>query len=193
MKRTPANKISDEILVTNFKNGDERAFDDLVKKYQNLVLNSCFHFLGEKADAEDAAQDVFVKVYSSLYTFSTESRFTTWLYRVVVNHCLNIKRSKKRRRIISLFLDGILLEKDEPVDLKTPAHIIERDEQNRAVHKALDKLKEDQRVAIVLYNFQGLSYKEIAQVQKCSVAAVEARIFRGKSKLAEILKKIEKI
>lgn len=189
MKKKPGNKLNDQAHVLNFQNGDERAFDELVKKYQKLVINGCYHFLGEMADAEDAAQDVFVKVHSSIHSFSPEFKFTTWLHRIVINHCLNIKRAKKRRRVISQLFGGNLSEKDEPIDPSTPVKLIEQKEEIQAVHSALNKLKEDQRVAIVLFNFQGLSYKEIADVQKCSLSAVEARIHRGKLKLAEILKK----
>lgn len=189
MKRRLGYKTSDYELIISFNNGDERAFDELVQKYQVLVVNGCFHFLGERADAEDAAQEVFVKVYASLHSFTPDAKFTTWLHRIVVNHCLNFLRAKKRRRFISLIFDGNIADKDEPVDNRTPENIMEQNEKNRAIHTALNKLKEDQRVAIVLFNFQGLSYKEIAEIQKCSLAAVETRIHRGKLKLAEILKK----
>lgn len=183
--------MKDEQLVKQFQAGDHRSFDELMLRYQEKVLNTCFRFVGDEDDARDATQDIFVKVYRALDAFKPKAKFSTWLYRIAVNHSLNVLRSKKRRAWIKrLSLNagdqheiGLI-----PDHANNPENAMDREEKFKRVHQMLDSLKEEQRVAIILHQFEGLSYKEIAAVMNISVSAVESRIFRARQKLAKLLK-----
>jgi RNA polymerase sigma-70 factor (ECF subfamily) len=132
-------------------------------------------------------------VYRALDAFKPKATFSTWLYRIAVNHSLNVLRAKKRRawmkRLSALGGDqheiGLIAD-----HANNPEYVIDRQERFKLLHKMLDSLKEEQRVAIVLHRFEGLSYKEIAEVMNISISAVESRIFRGRQKLAKLLEEI---
>jgi RNA polymerase sigma-70 factor, ECF subfamily len=178
----------DNDFVIEFKAGDNSAFDELVKKYQDIIIAGCYRFLGNYADSQDAAQEVFLKVYFGLNTFSPDAKFSTWIHRILVNHCLNVLRSKRRKRLIRIGEEKDEVNAEDIISKeKSPLEILQNADKVKAIHSALGRLKEKQRVAIILHKFQGLPYKEVAIIQKCSVSAVEARIFRAKLKLAKLL------
>ena len=185
--------MNDEQLVEQFKNGHRDAFDKLVLRYQDKVLNTCFRFIGNTEEARDATQDIFIKVYHALAQFKPKASFSTWLYRIAVNHSLNVLRSKKRRS----WLRNFSAFGSEPAEIglladfsNHPQHVLEKEERSALLHKALNQLGEGQRAAIILSRFEGLSYKEIADVLNTSVSSVESRLFRARQKLAIILKPV---
>ena len=186
--------MKDEQLVKQFQTGDHRSFDELMRRYQEKVLNTCYRFIGQEDEARDATQDIFVKVYWALDSFKPKAKFSTWLYRIAVNHSLNVVRSKKRRAWMKR-LNLMGGEKYEigliPDHANNPENVIEQQEQSKLVQSMLNALKEEQRIALVLHRFEGLSYKEIAKVMNISVSAVESRIFRARQKLAILLNKLE--
>ena len=182
----------DQDIIFAFQAGDESAFDMLVEKYQDTILKGCYRFLGNYPDSQDAAQEVFLKAYFALNRFSPDAQFITWLHRILVNHCLNVLRSKKRKSLMWFGDKTEKVNEDSIVSKeKNPLENLANNDRNKAVHNALAKLDKKQRVAIILHKFQGLAYKEIAEIQKCSVSAIEARIHRGKRKLAVLLKELE--
>ncbi len=183
--------MNDEQLVQQFQNGDTSSFDELVLRYQDKVLNTCFRFIGREDDARDATQDIFIKVFGALETFKPKAKFSTWLYRIAVNHSLNVVRSQKRRTWLQSF-SAIGEEKKIGIvaDGKDPHKKMERQERADLVQRALNKLNQEQRVTLVLHRFEGLSYKEIAQVMNTSVSAVESRLFRARQNLAKLLKDV---
>ena len=184
--------MKDEQLVRQFQQGDQSAFETLVRRYQDKVLNTCYRFLGNPDDARDAAQEIFIKVYTNLKKFKPHARFSTWLYRVAVNHALNALRSRKRRRGILLFSALPLQESliRIPDNTLQPDQNYAESEQHDLVMRAIEQLGERQRSLVILHQFEGLAYKEIAEVMGMSKSAVESQLCRAKKKLLLILKPV---
>ena len=170
---------SDEDLIKYAAGGNERSFEEIVSRYQQAVFNTIYRYTGSREDVQDLAQEVFIKVWRNAGKFKGESKFSTWLYRIVVNHCLNYRR-KRRHQHVSL--DDLAEKGDTPEPLKVkPDH-----EQTRVVElvrAAVDGLPERQRMALVLSQYEGRSYKEIAEIMKVSVSSVESLIFRARRAL----------
>ncbi len=180
-------------LVAALRNGDEGAYRILVDSYQTLILNCCFRFVDDKQSAEDLMQDVFVEVIRSIGAFRSQSKLSTWLYRIAVSKALDrTKRLNRRKRqglLRSLSLDE---ESGPPLpasDLPDPQQVLEQDERRRILHKALDSLPESQRVAFTLSKYDALSSREIAEVLGTTVPAVESLIFRAKTNLQKRLRR----
>lgn len=188
--------MHDEQIVAQFQNGDRSKFDELIDRYQTTVFRTCFRYLGHKQDAEDTAQEVFVKAYQALHRFQPNAKFSTWLYRITVNHCINELRSRKRRAIIhsvNPFGNYQVEAKSAVLDeANRPDNVREREERAEIVRHAIAALPEKQRTALILSRYEGLSYKEIAQVMGTSIASVESRLHRAKTKLYQQLKSIFK-
>ena len=159
--------------------GDEGAFEQLVHKYQQPVFNTIYRYTGNQDDVQDLAQEIFIKVWRNAGKFKGKSKFSTWLYRIVVNHCINYRRKNKRRHVS---LDELTEKGRTPEAFK-----VEPDwEQRRKVElvrKAVDELPDRQRMALVLAQFEEKSYKEIAEIMNVSLSSVESLIFRARSAL----------
>ncbi|KPK62778.1 hypothetical protein AMJ83_09860 [candidate division WOR_3 bacterium SM23_42] len=177
---------SDELLIKQVGQGDEHAFERLVHKYEQAVFNTIYRYIGNQDDVEDLAQEIFIKVWRNAKKFKGKSKFSTWLYRITANHCLNYRRKRKHG---SISLDELTEHGKTPNALK-----VEPDwEQKRrveSVRKAVDELPERQRMALVLAQYEGRSYKEIAEIMKVSLSSVESLIFRARSHLREKLAKV---
>lgn len=174
---------SDEELVRAVVSGDETAFEQLVRKYKNAVFNTIYRYIGYYDDVEDIAQEVFIKVWHKAGTFKGRSKFSTWLYRIVVNECLGYRR-KHRQTPVSL--DGLADAGITPKSLTTDIHSDEK-AQAKVVRKSIRELPQRQRLALVLSHYDGYSYKEIAEIMKVSVSSVESLIYRAKQSLKEKL------
>ncbi len=183
------NKGADDLsLIDRFKGGDQSAFEQLVLKYQDKIYNLCRYMLGNTHDAEDAAQDTFIKAYRNLNNFRPEASFYTWLYRIAVNTCLDYK---KRPFFESLFRksdedeDYIL----EPVsDEPSPEKLYESKQIGLALLKSIGQLPLKLRTVIILKEIEGLSYEEIAEVLDISVGTVKSRISRAREELKVLMK-----
>jgi len=187
--------MQDEEIVEKFQNGDRSVFDHLIDRYHQPVARTCFRFLGHKEDAEDAAQEVFVKVYQSLNRFRPDAKFSTWLYRIAVNHCLNVQRSRKRKALfqsLNPFKENDSSQSSALNDLNRPDKNMEQNERAMMVKNAIDALPKSQRTALILRRYEGLSYKEIANVMGTSIASVESRLHRAKANLYKTLKQYYK-
>ena len=182
-------QMDDLLLIEQFKSGRQSAFDSLMKRYHPVVLNTCFRILQDEQNARDAAQDIFIKVYRALSDWQPHATLKTWMYRITVNHCLNVLRSQKRRRFL-VSLNQLLTGNQEPTIIdgeSHPDHALQNMELSNAVFKALDGLKPEYKTVIVLHRMEGLSYKEIAEIMNTSVASVESRMHRARARLADIL------
>ncbi len=179
MKSTQNTEDPDRTLVEKTAAGDGDAFGELVKKHEHSVLNTIYRYIGSYNEAEDIAQEVFIKVWKKAGSFRGRSMFSTWLYRIVVNQCLNYK-SKHRRQLVSL--DETMEKGRTPDALKVEIELEQR-EKAEIVRRALDELPERQRIALVLSRFEGRAYKEIAEIMGVSLSSVESLIFRGKENL----------
>jgi RNA polymerase sigma-70 factor (ECF subfamily) len=180
--------MNDKELIQRIVTNDQSAFKALVDRYQTLVINTCYNFLGNRQDAEDVAQEVFFQVYKSAKEFRQEAKISTWLYRIAVNRSLNFIRNKKRSgwlRSLSSLLEG---ERQEVADVPAsdsdrPDMALEVKERNVIVQRAVDSLPDKQRVAFVLHKYEGLPYQEIAEILHRSLSSVESLIHRAKSNL----------
>ncbi|HET9448580.1 MAG TPA: RNA polymerase sigma factor RpoE [Steroidobacteraceae bacterium] len=182
---------SDQQLVQRVQAGDKAAFDLLVRKYQHRVLKLVSRFVSDAAEAEDVAQEAFLKAYRALASFRGDSAFYTWLYRIAINTAKNALVSN-RRRPVDFDLD---LQDPEQYDrharLKegdTPEGVLLTEEIRSVVEKAMEQLPEDLRTAIVLRELEGLSYEEIAEAMDCPVGTVRSRIFRAREAIDKKLK-----
>jgi RNA polymerase sigma-70 factor (ECF subfamily) len=165
-------------LIERFKEGALEGFEMLVKKYHNRVVNIAYSLVGNLSDAEDIAQETFIKVYHSLNTFKAQAKFSSWLYRITMNTAYDLLRRNKHKaaQLDDIDLSGIS-------DKKDPADILSRE----VIQDALDKLPYNFRSTLVLREIEGLSYEEISQALNISIGTVESRISRARCMLKKIL------
>lgn len=182
---------TDQQLVERVQAGDKAAFNLLVLKYQHRVLKLVGRFVNDAAEAEDVAQEAFLKAYRALASFRGDSAFYTWLYRIAINTAKNALVSS-RRRPVDFDLD---LQDPEQYDrhakLKeadTPEGVLLTEEIRSVVERAMEQLPDDLRTAIVLRELEGLSYEEIAEAMDCPVGTVRSRIFRAREAIDKKLK-----
>lgn len=180
----------DLALVERFKAGDHSAFERLVEKYQKNVLNLVYRFTGDGTRAEDLAQEVFVRIFRALGGFEAKAKFFTYLYKVTLNLCLKERERQKRKRTYSL--EERLGEDDnrtrEVEDPRGSAEDeVERRDTARIVREAIVSLPDDQRTAVILHRYNGLSYEELSEVLNISLPAVKSRLHRAKLALKERL------
>jgi RNA polymerase sigma-70 factor (ECF subfamily) len=182
---------TDQELVRRVQAGDQTAFNLLVLKYQHRVLKLVGRFVNDAAEAEDVAQEAFLKAYRALASFRGDSAFYTWLYRIAINTAKNALVSQ-RRRPVDFDLDLQDPEQyDRQAKLKeadTPEGVLLTDEIRAVVEEAMEQLPEDLRTAIVLRELEGLSYEEIAEAMDCPVGTVRSRIFRAREAIDKKLK-----
>lgn len=163
--------VADRVLVDAARAGDVDAFEVLVRRHEGRVYRVALRLLGSDADAQDATQETFVRAWRGLGRFRGESAISTWLFRIVTNRCLNVIVA--RRPVEGLDLDLPLVGGD-------PAEIAEQRERFAAVARSVVSLPPEQRAALVLRDFEGLSYEEVAAALGVSVAAVKGRIHRAR-------------
>jgi len=184
----------DNQLLLRTGSGDISAFRLLMEKHQLTVMRMIYRYTGRHHEAEDLSQDIFLKIYRAAGNYTPRAQFKTWLYKVAANHCLNFHRSQKKHMYgsapgRSLSETDLLPQTHREGGQKPPAEKnLEQEELKAAVKKALSELPDRQRMAIVLFRFEELSYREIAQTLGCSLPAVESLIFRAMSALKEKLK-----
>jgi RNA polymerase sigma-70 factor (ECF subfamily) len=175
----------DSDLVKNIIAGDEQAFQHLVEKYQSMVFNTIYRYTGNADDVEDLAQDIFIKIWRSIATFKGRSKLSTWIYRITANHCLTYRRKYKRA---PASLDAIMEQGAEPGALAINPDY-ETKHKVALVKEAIDRLPERQRLALILSQFEGKTYREIAKIMDISVSSVESLIFRARTALKQRFKK----
>jgi RNA polymerase sigma-70 factor (ECF subfamily) len=189
----PTNLDPDAALMLRVKQGDVAAFTELVEKYKQPVMNVIYRTLRDATEAEDLAQNVFVQVYKSAARYKNTAKFTTWLFTIARNLCLNEIRRRSRHPAESLDVPHPEQE-DQPLrqfeDKKTfaPTESLLHGELEEKIQEALAELPENQRTAILLCRQEELSYEEIAEVLDCSVSAIKSLIHRGRETLKEKLK-----
>ncbi len=183
----------DAALMLRVKQGDRAAFEELVEKYQQPVMNLVYRTLPDATEAEDLAQHVFLQVFKSAHRYEVSAKFTTWLFTIARNLCLNEIRRRSRHPAQSL--DETFADNDEqPVrqaeDLKTfsPPDSLLHSELEEKIEAALAELPEKQRTAILLCRGDEFSYEDIAKVLNCSVSATKSLIHRGRETLKQKLK-----
>ena len=194
MKRDYKSLASEDLMLL-VADGDQMAFSCLVNRHQETVFRLIYRFLGKEEEANDLAQEVFIRVWRSSQKYTPTSKFTTWLYTLTANICKSETQSLWRRNIRLIGSFWTLGNNDAP---ETPAHTPSPEdaaiqaEQGRLVRAAIESLPTNQRLAVVLRRYEELSYQEIAVVIGCSVAAVEALLVRAKANLQKNLFPFEK-
>ncbi len=179
-------------LVKKIKAGDIQAFKQLFENHQSEVLNLCLKLVGNRTEAEDVCQEVFLKVYQSIDSFEHKAKISTWIYRIAVNLCLNFNRKKKQMRFLRLDdketenFSGIFELLMNPAG-EQPDFSLEQKEKEKIVWDAVNALPESQRMVLILQRYEGLSCEDIALVLESSVSSVQSKIFRAKENLSKKL------
>lgn len=176
--------------------GDLSAFAVLVEKHEQSVYNLCFRMLGHREDAADLTQEAFLRAFQSLKKFRGESRFSTWIYRIATNLCLDEKRKRKIRRNVSL---DQAMEKDNPEHAgglagfqpmsedPGPENIAEQKDTLRSIQEAMEQLDDDFRTVLVLRDVMGNEYNEIAEILQIPVGTVKSRLYRARRLMRNLL------
>ena len=185
---------SDLVLVKRVQRGDKTAFDLLVRKYQHKVVKLVLRYVRNPAEAEDIAQEAFIKAYRALPQFRGDSAFYTWMYRIAINTAKNSLASRDRSPI-AYDLDLTDPEESHSVQTKlqdpdTPEGMALTEEIRRIVNSAIEALPEELKTAIVLRELDGLSYEEIAAAMECPVGTVRSRIFRAREAIDKRLREV---
>ena len=179
--------MTEHELIAALQQNKSDAFGELVERYKDQIVSTCFNFVHNQADAEDLAQEVFIEVFKAIERFRGDASISTWLSRIAINKSLNfVKKHKRLRWIRNLQTAFSSDEKAQEVpDAKTadPQADLEQSERVRVLTNAIDSLAENQKIAFNLSKFEGLSYKEIAKVMGTSVPAVESLLNRAKKAL----------
>ncbi len=165
--------------------GDESAFRELYQIHADGVYRLCLRLLQQREEAEDATQEVFLKIIAALPGFRAEAQLSSWIYRITLNTCLNLQRQQKIKRWLSL--EWLELQPEAAAAEEGALHRLEREEEEALLTAAINRLPEKQRIALILNRFEEKSYQEIAEILGCSLAAVESRIFQAKKNLGKML------
>jgi len=183
----------EKLLIKKSKDGDIEAFETLISNYDKKAYNIAYRMMGNEEDAKDMAQEAMLRVYRSIKEFKEQSSFSTWLYRIVTNVCLDELRKKKKQNSVSL--DSTIETDDGEMrlevcsDRETPENAYERLEQRELIAEAIKQLSEEYRSVIILRDVQGFSYEEIAYMLNCSLGTIKSRINRARNTLRNKLRK----
>lgn len=170
----------DVLCVARCLRGDATGFEPIVVRYQRVMFALALRMLGEYEDARDATQNAFIRAYEGLDTYDPNRRFFSWLYRIVVNECLNFRRGRRMTEPLGAGLE-------EPAEAG-PLRQVENGERSALIDAALVKLPEDQRMVVVLRHFADLSYAEIGDVVGVPEKTVKSRLFEARQRLGELLR-----
>jgi RNA polymerase sigma-70 factor (ECF subfamily) len=195
IKKTSGSSHEDTVLIRAVQSGDLTAFDKLVLKHKDRLFNMVYWFLGDYNEANDCAQETFIKAFKSIKKFRFESAFSTWLYRIAVNTCKNrIKSSAYRwkKRTVSLETSSGS-KNDNPLseivnDSPTPVMALEKKERMIQIQTAIHSLPEEQNQVVVMRDIQGLSYQDISDITGLNLGTVKSRLARGRLELRNRLK-----
>ena len=165
-------------LVKRAKQGDMHAFEELIIQHEKIVYNVALRMMNHSEDAKDISQEVFLKAYRNIGNFDERSQFSTWIYRITANTCIDEMRKRKGRQSFSL-----------EEELESEEGSMQREEQKSEILQALESLSPEHKVAVILRDIKGLSYEEIAEILELTLGTVKSRISRGRNQLKqEILK-----
>jgi RNA polymerase sigma-70 factor (ECF subfamily) len=186
----PAEMLEGE-LVRRARQGDLNAYDELVKRYQERIYATVYHMTSNHEDANDIAQEAFIKAYQALKSFKGGSSFYTWLYRIAVNKTINFLKQRKNKHHFSLNdLDFNAENNPDLVALisdKTPFRDVGLTELQKKLNEGLLKLSEPHRMVVILHDVQGQSHEEIAEIMGCNIGTVRSRLFYARQQLQGFL------
>jgi RNA polymerase sigma-70 factor (ECF subfamily) len=181
----------ESILVKRARQGDLGAYDELIRRYQERIYATVYHMTANHEDANDLAQEAFIKAYQALKSFKGGSSFYTWVYRIAVNKTINFLKQRKNKAHLSL--DDLDFNAEHDPDLvaliseKTPRREANLAELHEKLNAAMQKLSEPHRLVVTLHDVQGLSHEEIAEIMECNIGTVRSRLFYARQQLQAYL------
>lgn len=174
-------------LVARAQEGDLAAYDDLVQRYQERIYSTLYHMTANHEDANDLAQEAFIKAFRALKSFKGDSSFFTWVYRIAVNKTINFLKQRKKRTQVSLNDFDFNAENDpglvQLVSEHTPRRELNLAELQARLNEALQRLSESHRLVVTLHDIQGLSHEEISKIMDCNTGTVRSRLFYARQQL----------
>ena len=189
--RLPDTMPDDLELVRRVQRGDLSAYDELVRRYQERIYATLYHMTSNHEDANDLAQESFIKAFQAIRSFKGDSSFFTWLYRIAVNKTINFLKQRRNRSHMSLNDLDFNAEHDPDlvalVSEKTPRREISLSELQEKLNGALQRLSESHRMVVTLHDVQGLSHEEIAKIMDCNIGTVRSRLFYARQQLQAYL------
>src|SRR6266853_1908123 len=183
--------VEESILVQRARQGELESYDDLVKRYQERIYATLYHMTSNHEDANDLAQEAFIKGFHALKSFKGGSSFYTWVYRIAVNKTINFLKQRKNKSHLSL--DDLDFNAEHDPDLmaliseKTPRREINLAELQEKLNAAMQKLSEPHRLVVTLHDVQGMSHEEIAKIMDCNIGTVRSRLFYARQQLQAYL------
>jgi len=183
--------VPDLELVQRAQKGDSAAYDELIRRYQERVYATVYHMTSNHEDANDLAQEAFIKAFHALKSFKGGSSFYTWVYRIAVNKTINFLKQRKNKAQMSL--DDLDFNAEHDPDLvalisdKTPRREVNLAELQEKLNGAMQKLSEPHRLVVTLHDVQGLSHEEIAKIMECNIGTVRSRLFYARQQLQAYL------
>src|SRR5437867_9169825 len=178
-------------VVKRAKTGDMEAYDELVRRYQERIYATIYHMTANHEDANDLAQETFIKAFQALKSFKGDSSFFTWVYRIAVNKTINFLKQRKNKTHLSLNDLDFNAEHDPDlvalVSEKTPRREVNLAELQEKLNAAMQKLSEDHRLVVTLHDIQGLSHEEIGEIMDCNIGTVRSRLFYARQQLQAYL------
>ena len=183
--------VEESKLVEAARKGDLNAYDELVKRYQERIYATVYHMTANHEDANDLAQEAFIKAFQALKSFKGGSSFYTWVYRIAVNKTINFLKQRKNRSQMSL--DDIDINAEHDPDLvaliseKTPRREVNLTELQEKLNEAMQKLSQSHRLVVTLHDVQGMSHEEIAKIMDCNIGTVRSRLFYARQQLQAYL------
>jgi RNA polymerase sigma-70 factor (ECF subfamily) len=197
IKKPAGEPREDAALIRAFHEGDKVAFDRLVLKHKDRLFNLCYRLLGDYEEANDSAQETFIKVYRSLKKFRFESAFSTWLYRIAVNTCKNkLKSSAFRQKMKMVPVDNPVsgnrsqAGREIQDESQSPAMELEKKERMRVIQEAINALPPEQKEVVTLRDIEGFSYEEVAEITGFNLGTVKSRLARARQDLRKKLRSV---
>jgi RNA polymerase sigma-70 factor (ECF subfamily) len=188
---TPPAPLDEQVLVKRARQGDLGAYDELVRRYQERIYATVYHMTSNHEDANDLAQEAFIKAFQALKSFKGGSSFYTWVYRIAVNKTINFLKQRRNKSQISLNDLDFNAEHDPDlvalISEKTPRREINLNELQERLNAAMQKLSEPHRLVVTLHDVQGLSHEEIAEIMDCNIGTVRSRLFYARQQLQAYL------
>ncbi|MEY2407830.1 MAG: hypothetical protein QOF48_500 [Verrucomicrobiota bacterium] len=187
----PHESAVDLVLVQRTQQGDLPAYDELIRRYQERIYATIYHMTGNHDDANDLAQETFIKAFTALKTFKGDSSFYTWVYRIAVNKTINFRKLRKNRSHLSLNDMDFNAENDpdmvQLVSDRTPRREAGLSELHDKLGEAMQKLSPVHRLVVTLHDVQGLPHEEIATIMDCNIGTVRSRLFYARQQLQAYL------
>jgi len=187
-------KLTDEELIAMFQDGDEGAFEELVNRYADRLLNFAYRFVFDKQEAEDIVQDTFLRVYINRHAYREIAKFSTWIYTITANLAKTSLRKRKYRKVMYLSHMGPNEDKDFEIKDEGEFNLLEKDLRvdEDVVQRALDRLPEHFKTILILRDIQELSYEEISKILDIPIGTVKSRINRARLRLQKEISKVLK-